>query len=197
MKGKDNFPSSQCPGLPARLLSSDVWSKQPLKNIPWTSFESRDLSMEIPSNISGFSGIPVLYNSSTTHYLYARPHASSKSDSRKVPPEGRTLSLVNLLPDTTGSHTHIHFLFFPFIHSFLLFISPFETIRLTLVPSNSAFICQILSVHPCPLFAVLASRAFLLSSSLITQPLSNFFFPSLFLFPFPIAQSILLHFLFC
>ncbi|KIM36102.1 hypothetical protein M413DRAFT_449419 [Hebeloma cylindrosporum] len=57
--------------------------------------------MEIPSNISGFSVIPVLYNSSTTHYLYARAHASSKSNSRKVLPEGRTLFLVNVPPDAT------------------------------------------------------------------------------------------------
>jgi ribosomal RNA-processing protein 7 len=65
--------------------------------------------MEIPSNISGFSVIPVLYNSSTTHYLYARPHASSKSDSRKVLPEGRTLFLVNLPPDTTDRELVLFF----------------------------------------------------------------------------------------
>ncbi|KAF8967418.1 ribosomal RNA-processing protein 7-domain-containing protein [Flammula alnicola] len=56
--------------------------------------------MAIPSNISGFSVIPILYNSSTTHYLYARSH-TSKSDSHKVLPEGRTLFLVNLPPDAT------------------------------------------------------------------------------------------------
>jgi len=65
--------------------------------------------MEIPSNISGFSVIPVLYNSSTTHYLYARPHASSKSDSRNVLPEGRTLFLVNLPPDTTDRELVLFF----------------------------------------------------------------------------------------
>ncbi|KAH9482217.1 Ribosomal RNA-processing protein 7-like protein A [Psilocybe cubensis] len=56
--------------------------------------------MAIPSNISGFSVIPVLYNSSTTHYLYARSH-TSKGLSNKVLPEGRTLFLVNLPPDAT------------------------------------------------------------------------------------------------
>ncbi|PPQ78911.1 hypothetical protein CVT25_002371 [Psilocybe cyanescens] len=56
--------------------------------------------MAIPSNISGFSVIPILYNASTTHYLYARSH-TSKGHSNKVLPEGRTLFLVNLPPDTT------------------------------------------------------------------------------------------------
>ena len=57
--------------------------------------------MGIPSVISGFSIIPVSYNSSVTHYLYARSHSSSKSDSSKTLPEGRTLFLVNVPPDTT------------------------------------------------------------------------------------------------
>ena len=65
--------------------------------------------MEVPSNISGFSVIPVLYNSSTSHYLYARAHASSKSDSRKALPEGRTLFLVNLPPDTTDRELVLFF----------------------------------------------------------------------------------------
>jgi len=63
----------------------------------------------IPSSISGFAVIPVLYNSSTTHILYARPHSSGKGkakheDSRKkksLLPEGRTLFLVNIPPDAT------------------------------------------------------------------------------------------------
>ena len=54
----------------------------------------------IPSNISGFSVIPVQYNSSATHYLYARSHAS-KSSANTVLPDGRTLFLVNLPPDAT------------------------------------------------------------------------------------------------
>ncbi|KAJ3506805.1 hypothetical protein NLJ89_g6661 [Agrocybe chaxingu] len=57
--------------------------------------------MSRPSNISGFSVIPVSYNSSTIHYLYARVHASGKSDARKILPEGRTLFLVNVPPDAT------------------------------------------------------------------------------------------------
>ncbi|KDR73430.1 hypothetical protein GALMADRAFT_269664 [Galerina marginata CBS 339.88] len=56
--------------------------------------------MAVPSNLSGFSVIPILYNASTTHYLYARSHAQSKSPSKMLP-EGRTLFLVNLPPDTT------------------------------------------------------------------------------------------------
>jgi ribosomal RNA-processing protein 7 len=65
--------------------------------------------MEIPSNISGFNVIPVLYNSSTTHYLYARAHASIKSDTRKFLLEGRTLFLVNLPPDTTDRELVLFF----------------------------------------------------------------------------------------
>ncbi|KAF8165777.1 ribosomal RNA-processing protein 7-domain-containing protein [Crassisporium funariophilum] len=57
--------------------------------------------MAIPSLISGFSVIPITYNSSTTHYLYARSHSSTKSDSRKALPDGRTLFLVNVPPDAT------------------------------------------------------------------------------------------------
>jgi ribosomal RNA-processing protein 7 len=57
--------------------------------------------MDIPSVISGFSVIPVSYKSSLTHYLYARSHSSSKSDSSKTLPDGRTLFLVNVPPDAT------------------------------------------------------------------------------------------------
>jgi ribosomal RNA-processing protein 7 len=56
--------------------------------------------MSIPSNISGFSVFPILYISSTTHYLYARSH-TSKGDGRSALPDGRTLFLVNLPPDAT------------------------------------------------------------------------------------------------
>jgi ribosomal RNA-processing protein 7 len=54
-----------------------------------------------PSVISGFNVIPVSYKSSVTHYLYARLHSSSKSDSSKILPAGRTLFLVNVPPDAT------------------------------------------------------------------------------------------------
>lgn len=57
--------------------------------------------MAVPSSISGFSVIPVLYKNSVTHYLYARSHATSKSHSSKVLPKGRSLFLVNLPPDAT------------------------------------------------------------------------------------------------
>ena len=57
--------------------------------------------MATPSVISGFSVIPVSYKSSLTHYLYARSHSSSKSDSSKTLPDGRTLFLVNVPPDAT------------------------------------------------------------------------------------------------
>lgn len=56
--------------------------------------------MSIPTSISGFSVLPILYKSSTTHYLYARSHIS-KGDARKALPDERTLFLVNLPPDAT------------------------------------------------------------------------------------------------
>ncbi|KAF9480187.1 hypothetical protein BDN70DRAFT_877942 [Pholiota conissans] len=54
----------------------------------------------IPSNVSGFTVLPIKYSSTATHYLYARSHVS-KADARKVLPEGRTLFLVNVPPDAT------------------------------------------------------------------------------------------------
>ena len=58
--------------------------------------------MGMPSVINGFSVIPVSYKSSVTHYIYARFHSSSsKSDSSKILPNGRTLFLVNVPPDAT------------------------------------------------------------------------------------------------
>ena len=58
-------------------------------------------NMGIPSAISGFSVIPVSYKPSITHYIYARSHSSSKSNSSKILPDGRTLFLVNVPPDAT------------------------------------------------------------------------------------------------
>ena len=58
-------------------------------------------NMGMPSVISGFSIIPVSYKSPITHYIYARLHSSSKSDSSKILPDGRTLFLVNVPPDAT------------------------------------------------------------------------------------------------
>lgn len=57
----------------------------------------------LPKNISGFTLIPIAYPCST-HYIYARPHVTSKSKALKpanVLPEGRTLFLVNVPPDAT------------------------------------------------------------------------------------------------
>lgn len=57
--------------------------------------------MSPASSINGFTLIPVLYTPSTTHYIYARPHSSSKAEINSVLPSGRTLFLVNIPPDTT------------------------------------------------------------------------------------------------
>lgn len=58
----------------------------------------------MPATISGFAVIPVSYDPSTTHYLYARPHSSSKGKrkaNQTTLPDGRTLFLVNVPPDAT------------------------------------------------------------------------------------------------
>ena len=57
--------------------------------------------MSPASSINGFSLIPVLYTPSTTHYIYARRHSSSKAESNSLLPSGRTLFLVNIPPDAT------------------------------------------------------------------------------------------------
>lgn len=63
--------------------------------------------MSLPSHISGFTPIPVQYSSTSTstHYIYARAHNSSKKATAQphdaALPEGRTLFLVNVPPDAT------------------------------------------------------------------------------------------------
>ncbi|KAG1808853.1 ribosomal RNA-processing protein 7-domain-containing protein [Suillus subaureus] len=57
----------------------------------------------VPKCLSGFTVIPIAYPSSS-HFIYARVHAASKSKTFKpnnVLPEGRTLFLVNVPPDAT------------------------------------------------------------------------------------------------
>lgn len=55
----------------------------------------------MPLSFNGFTGIPISYSSSSTHYIYARAHISSKSSSNNVWPSGRTAFLVNVPPDAT------------------------------------------------------------------------------------------------
>ncbi|KAG2033919.1 ribosomal RNA-processing protein 7-domain-containing protein [Suillus americanus] len=56
----------------------------------------------LPKSVSGFTVIPIAYPSSS-HFIYARAHAKSKSKTKlnDVLPEGRTLFLVNVPPDAT------------------------------------------------------------------------------------------------
>jgi len=59
------------------------------------------------ATISGFAVIPVSYDSSTTHYLYAQPQSSLKGKrnaNQTTLPDGRTLFLVNVPPDVIASH---------------------------------------------------------------------------------------------
>ena len=60
------------------------------------------------ATISGFTVIPVCYDSSTTHYLYARAH-SNGARTRKALPDGRTLFLVNVPPDATERELRLFF----------------------------------------------------------------------------------------
>lgn len=54
-----------------------------------------------PLSISGFTILPVLYNKSATHCIYARIHEQAKAKAADPLPGGRTLFLVNVPPDTT------------------------------------------------------------------------------------------------
>ncbi|KAG1721008.1 ribosomal RNA-processing protein 7-domain-containing protein [Suillus paluster] len=57
----------------------------------------------LPKSLAGFTLIPIAYPSST-HFIYARAHITSKSKISKpgnIFPEGRTLFLVNVPPDAT------------------------------------------------------------------------------------------------
>ena len=54
-----------------------------------------------PLSISGFTVLPVLYNKSAIHCIYACIHEQSKANARDALPGGRTLFLVNVPPDAT------------------------------------------------------------------------------------------------
>ena len=62
-----------------------------------------------PLSISGFTVLPVLYNKSTTHYIYARIHEQAKTKARDTLPGGRTLFLVNVPPDATERQLSLFF----------------------------------------------------------------------------------------
>jgi len=62
-----------------------------------------------PLSISGFTVLPVLYNKSTTHCIYARIHERTKAKDTDVLPGGRTLFLVNVPPDTTERQLSLFF----------------------------------------------------------------------------------------
>ncbi|KAJ7777861.1 ribosomal RNA-processing protein 7-domain-containing protein [Mycena maculata] len=57
--------------------------------------------MSLPNSVAGFSVLPVSYTGTSTHYIYARPHAGSKKSVSQILPDGRTLFLVNVPPDAT------------------------------------------------------------------------------------------------
>ncbi|KAL5507773.1 hypothetical protein ACEPAH_5391 [Sanghuangporus vaninii] len=60
---------------------------------------------ELPSTLSGFAVLPVVYSKDATHILYAKQHTAAKKTSSKdapdVLPRDRTLFLVNVPPDAT------------------------------------------------------------------------------------------------
>jgi len=62
-----------------------------------------------PLSISGFTVLPVLYNKSTTHSIYARVHEQTKAKATDALPGGRTLFLVNVPPDATERQLSLFF----------------------------------------------------------------------------------------
>ena len=60
-------------------------------------------------SISGFTLLPVLYNKSTIHSIYARIHEQTKTKVTDALPGGRTLFLVNVPPDTTERQLSLFF----------------------------------------------------------------------------------------
>lgn len=62
-----------------------------------------------PFSISGFTVLPVLYNKSATHCIYARVHEQAKVKARDTLPGGRTLFLVNVPPDATERQLSLFF----------------------------------------------------------------------------------------
>ena len=62
-----------------------------------------------PLSISGFTVLPVLYNKSTTHSIYARIHEQTKAKATDALPGGRTLFLVNVPPDATERQLSLFF----------------------------------------------------------------------------------------
>ena len=62
-----------------------------------------------PSPVSGFTILPVLYNKSTTHSIYARIHEKTKAKATDALPGGRTLFLVNVPPDATERQLSLFF----------------------------------------------------------------------------------------
>lgn len=62
-----------------------------------------------PLSIAGFTLLPVLYNKSATHCIYARIHEQTKSGANNPLPAGRTLFLVNVPPDATERQLSLFF----------------------------------------------------------------------------------------
>ncbi|KIK64783.1 hypothetical protein GYMLUDRAFT_56767 [Collybiopsis luxurians FD-317 M1] len=57
--------------------------------------------MSVPPTLNGFTVIPISYSSSSTHYIYAKAHISSKKSSPNSWPAGRTIFFLNVPPDAT------------------------------------------------------------------------------------------------
>ncbi|KAF9779995.1 ribosomal RNA-processing protein 7-domain-containing protein [Thelephora terrestris] len=62
-----------------------------------------------PLSIAGFTVLPVLYNKSATHCIYARIHEQAKAKANDTLPGGRTLFLVNVPPDATERQLSLFF----------------------------------------------------------------------------------------
>ncbi|KAJ3798965.1 ribosomal RNA-processing protein 7-domain-containing protein [Lentinula aff. detonsa] len=79
--------------------------------------------MSSSTSISGFTQISVSYSSSSTHYIFARAHISSKKSTSSWP-SGRTLFLVNVPPDATE-------------RDIILLLKPYGTVEKVIFDSDS------------------------------------------------------------
>ena len=73
------------------------------------AIESMASAQPQPLLISGFTVLPVLYNKSTIHSIYARIHEQTKAKATNTLPGGRTLFLVNVPPDATERQLSLFF----------------------------------------------------------------------------------------
>ncbi|THV03330.1 hypothetical protein K435DRAFT_827154 [Dendrothele bispora CBS 962.96] len=76
-------------------------------------------------SINGLQVLPVTYSSTSTHFIYARAHTTSKKSTNNPWPNGRTLFLVNVPPDATERDV-------------IILLKPFGTVERIVFDSDGA-----------------------------------------------------------